>query len=72
MAPTELLVYDEEVAYALGLKNEQEFSSWWRPEKGSFPQRRQYMKIHDLVKDSKHPRVAGACGIEVDFCWTPD
>lgn len=30
------------------------------------------MKIHDLVKDSKNPRVVGACGIEVEFCWTPD
>lgn len=28
------------------------------------------MKMHDLDEDSKHPRVARACGIEVEHCRT--
>lgn len=43
----ELLGCDEEVTLGLGCGR--------RKGKGPFPQREQGVKMHDLVKDSKHP-----------------
>lgn len=36
---------------------------------GPFPERKQCVKMHDLVKDSKYPRIAGSYGVKVEFCW---